>query len=284
MVGHPQEMLDANERALEHALLAQDQRTALECRIQIAGTTYWGSTPAEEGLRRLDAILEEVRGHRLVEASVARMRAGFVAMQGGLAEAREICRTTRATFEELGAKLSILNNSFISGPLELWAGDPVAAERVLRESCEAFEAMGERSWLCSLAAFLAEALYLQGRFDEAEDWIRRAEDAAGQHDLGAQADIRSVRAKVLARRGEFEAAERMAREGVDLAARTSETDHEGDGYFDLAEVLRLAGKPDDAAAALQDALRLWEAKGNLVSAEKARTLLNEAAGEAGLSH
>src|SRR5438552_17970641 len=94
-VGHPPEMLEANERALEHARLAQDQRAELVCQRELAITTYWGTTPAEEGLRRLDAILEEVRGHRLVEAVVERMGAGFLAMQGRFDEARQVLRAAR---------------------------------------------------------------------------------------------------------------------------------------------------------------------------------------------
>jgi hypothetical protein len=34
---------------------------------------------------------------------------------------------------------------------------------------------------------------------------------------------------------------------------------------DLAEVLRLAGRPDEAAAATREAVRLFEAKGNLAA-------------------
>jgi hypothetical protein len=43
----------------------------------------------------------------------------------------------------------------------------------------------------------------------------------------------------------------------------------------LAEVLLAAGRSDQAAHALQEALRLHEQKGNLVSAERTRTLLAE---------
>ena len=43
----------------------------------------------------------------------------------------------------------------------------------------------------------------------------------------------------------------------------------------LAEVLRLAGREAGAAVAMQDALGLWEAKGNVVYAERTRGLLTE---------
>ena len=41
-------------------------------------------------------------------------------------------------------------------------------------------------------------------------------------------------------------------------------------YADLAEVLLLGGKPDEAVAALEQALDRYERKGNLVSGASAR--------------
>jgi len=48
-----------------------------------------------------------------------------------------------------------------------------------------------------------------------------------------------------------------------------------DARMDLAEVLRLAGRSDEAAQPMEEALRLYEEKGNLVSAERACALLAE---------
>jgi len=49
----------------------------------------------------------------------------------------------------------------------------------------------------------------------------------------------------------------------------------GDALIDLAEVLRLAGHPAEAAEAARDALALFEAKGNTVSAALARATVQE---------
>jgi tetratricopeptide (TPR) repeat protein len=75
-----------------------------------------------------------------------------------------------------------------------------------------------------------------------------------------------VRAKVLARRGEFEEAERLAREATARAASTDYLDLRARAAADLAEVLRLAGRPDESAAAVQEAIRLHEEKGNVAAA------------------
>jgi hypothetical protein len=48
---------------------------------------------------------------------------------------------------------------------------------------------------------------------------------------------------------------------------------QGDVYADHAEVLSLAGRRKEAAAALEQALERYERKGNLVSAQRARMRL-----------
>ena len=84
---------------------------------------------------------------------------------------------------------------------------------------------------------------------------------------------RQVRGKVLARRGEHDEAERLAREAVALAAETDMLNAHAGALIDLAEVHALAGQ--DARAALERALALYEHKGNLVLAERTRSRLAE---------
>ena len=84
-----------------------------------------------------------------------------------------------------------------------------------------------------------------------------------------------MRAKVLARRGERESPERLARKAVALADSTDYLDHRGTVHLALAEVLRLAGREREATAEAQGSLRLHEEKGNVVSAGWARAMLAE---------
>ena len=86
---------------------------------------------------------------------------------------------------------------------------------------------------------------------------------------------RQVRAKVLARRGEHAEAERLAREAVAIGDETDMLNAQGDANADLAEVLLLAGRADEAVAALEQAVERYERKGNLVSAQRARARLAE---------
>jgi hypothetical protein len=84
---------------------------------------------------------------------------------------------------------------------------------------------------------------------------------------------RQVRGKVLARRGELEEGERVAREAVALAAETDMLNAHAAALLDLADVLALAGR--DAQAELDQAHALYERKGNLVMAERTRSRLAE---------
>ena len=60
------------------------------------------------------------------------------------------------------------------------------------------------------------------RLDEAEAAVRRSRETVTSDDFSAQAAWRAVQAKILARRGEHEEAERLAREAVENIDRSDE--------------------------------------------------------------
>jgi hypothetical protein len=80
---------------------------------------------------------------------------------------------------------------------------------------------------------------------------------------------RQVRGQVLAQRGDLEEGERLAREAVALAEETDMLNAHADALSDLADVVSLAGR--DPRAELEQALELYERKGNLVMAERTRS-------------
>jgi tetratricopeptide (TPR) repeat protein len=78
---------------------------------------------------------------------------------------------------------------------------------------------------------------------------------------------------VFAHRGELEDAEELALEAVAFAATTDFLDSHADALLVLAEVHTQAGRREDAVASIGEAIRLYEQKGNVLSAERARSRL-----------
>ena len=257
------------ERAIEHARLAGDPGEEAEALSMLALATLFGPTPAEEGLARCSEILESAADNRRVRAAVLRAQARFEAMLGRFAEARDLMNGSRALLEDLGQHAEAAGIAQGSYFVEMLAGDPVGAERELRRGYEILHGLGERSYLSTLAAMLAHALYAQGRFEEAEQFSRISGDAAAREDLTSNILWRSARAKILARRGDLEVGLRLAEEATKLAEETDFLNIHGDALSDQAEVLRLAGEAEEAASALEEALALYERKGNRVAARNA---------------
>jgi predicted ATPase/class 3 adenylate cyclase len=264
----------ALERALTYAKRMGDRRQEALILGQLALSALSGPTPVDEAVARCRRLVTEAGGDRLVEANVARYLAVLEAMRGNFSDAETLVGEARATYEDLG--MHLMARSAISlayGAIGLLAADYRAAGFELRTGLDALEEMGERGYLSSVAAFLAQALYGQGRLDEADDLARRAQASAAPDDLWSQVLSRGTRAKVAASRGAHENAERHAREAVGLAAATDALDLHGNALIDLADTLALAGRNEEAATCVADALRLYERKGNDVSAERARARL-----------
>jgi tetratricopeptide (TPR) repeat protein len=237
-----------------------------------AACRFFGTTPVSELLVWLDE--NEPRAGR--DHFLRAYRAGSLAMLGRFDEARAILAEERAELAERGGGVLLANiTAFESVWIELWAGDPAAAAEFGAEGCRLHEELGEQSFLPHAAGNLAQALYALDRLDEADAWASRAAELGASDDAWKELLWRQVWAKVLARRGEHAEAERLAREAVALCEETDMLDAQGDAYADLAEVLLLGGKADEAAAALEQALERYKRKENRVSAQRAQERLAE---------
>jgi tetratricopeptide (TPR) repeat protein len=123
-------------------------------------------------------------------------------------------------------------------------------------------------------------LLLRGDPVEAEAFVVLAEALAEADDAWSQVLWRSARARLLAETASDRALE-LAQGGVDLAETTADLELRGDAWSDLGEVQLAAGRPDAAAGSLEQALTLYERKGDTTSAARARTRLDELARAAG---
>ena len=255
-----EEWAAALERALVHAERAGYQREADEDLIFLSSALYFGPTPADEAISRCEEMLE--RASRRARAGILTSLAGLRSMGGEFDTARALYAEAEEILEDLGYRVRMAGRAMIYGDIERLAGNLPAGEAKLRWACEVLEQMGETGRLSTLAGILADIVYRQGRYEEADSLAELSKRVTAPDDLASQMLWRSVRAKIAARRGDFDVAQALAQEAAALADSTDASHFHGDVRMDLAEVLWLAGRPEEAAVALKRAIELYEAKGD----------------------
>jgi tetratricopeptide (TPR) repeat protein len=253
----------AAEQARRHARLASEASTRLMHEMAIAS----GSMPADQALRTLDELFSESpRPQPLL------VRAWLLAMLGRFEEAWPIAQ------QALERELDLTGTNmaeWVPAEISSLAGDHEAAVDRLRPFCDLLEELGQRFYLSSVAPMLGRELCALGRYDEAERSAQLVRALDVRQNVLGQALWRQVQARVRAARGERAQAEALAREAVAIIERTDGLNFQGDAFCDLAEVLAAAGRTEEAAAALEQALARYERKENLVMAERTRTRLAE---------
>jgi predicted ATPase/class 3 adenylate cyclase len=261
------------EQAAEYAREAGGDRERAEILMWVASSAFYGPTPAEQAIRRCEAIRDEVRGDRRSAAATSYPLAGLYAMIGRFDAARELLDLAYRALEDLG--FVTLNSSFThyDGLVELLAGDLARAEERLRFGLGRLEEMGERAFVSTLAALLADVLYRRGRHNEAVRFVDRSVETAAPDDLVAQIAWRTVQAKLLATAGHLENAEAVARHAVSLAEKTDLSNDHAAACVALGEVLHKQARTEQAQAVMRDALALYDAKGNIVAVEGMRALM-----------
>jgi tetratricopeptide (TPR) repeat protein len=234
--------------------------------------------PVSEALPFLDALREQARGDLKVESGILWSKAMLEGMRGRFPEGREMAARSTEILNDLGMQMfALVNYAEAMGFLEVQAGDLMAAERAVRQACDVLEAGGERSWLSTLAADLALILCKQKRFEEAERFVRLSQETAASDDIISQAWCRRARAKILGSEGKLDQAEDLSREAVALVEHVEGSFGRAPALSDLAEILRQAGRPEEALDAFRKALRLYELKEDVVSAERTRRTIEEIA-------
>jgi DNA-binding SARP family transcriptional activator len=263
---------DAWERAAEHARRAGREHERADILTWLASSTWFGATPVDAGIARCEEIQREVHGHPTSEAEILRVLGGLHAFAGRLDLARSLFAASNAAFADLGLEL----HHMLSHPealVEMLVGDFAAAEARLRRGYDAYEAMGENGLRSTTAALLARAVLAQGRLEEAERFSMVSEELAEPDDLATHILWRGVAAKLHAARGRLEDADRLAREALSLTEQTDFVVYRADAFADLASVLETGGRDAEARAALADAARLYEQKGNTIGAAAVRARL-----------
>ena len=257
-----EEQAHASEQALRHARLAGQPATRL---FSLDMALVYGPRPADEALRTLDAVLPEAPTPRPLLH-----RAWLLAMLRRFDEAWSTAREASDRLRELtdseGGEAQLAEIATL-------ANDHEVAARYLRVYCDRLEESGERSVLSTYAPRLGRSLCALGRHDEAEPLAQLGRDLGDEQDVATQAWWRQAQALVLAHRREHGEAVALARTAVAIAEQTDALNFQGYALSDLAEVLALAGRRDEATAALEQALARYDRKKNLAMAAQVRDRL-----------
>jgi tetratricopeptide (TPR) repeat protein len=264
--------IEASQRALVHAQRSRDRFEEREVIEWLLIAYEFGPTPAAEGIERLQRLLATVGDDPPLQALIRSTIALFEAMGGRAEAAEEILADGRRMVEEQAELIPLMLWNFGLARLV----DPETAKRGeadLREGYEALRGMGRVGHFSAFCALLAQVSYAAGNYEQSAEYVREAAANSHANDVHDQVSWRSTQAKLLAREGRWQQAEDLSREVVALAAEGDFLFSQTEAYSALGEVLRMAGRATDAMTPLEEALRLYELKGNLVAASHVRAQL-----------
>jgi len=250
------------KRSIEHARRAGDRRAEVEALHWLIRMQWFGPQPTDAGIRRCEQILAEAETEPGLASVATQVLGVLYGLRGEFERGRTLIEQAGAVQIDLGMQIArAAGTSMMRASLELLAGDYEAAEGVMRPSLEILVEAGEKGYYSTGLGYLAEAVYGQGRYEEAEQLALAAEEAGGADDIETLRLSLGVRAKVLARRGESAEAERLVRRVIELLEPTDSLTGKAEVLLDLAEVLQLSGRRNEAETAAREAAELYAAKG-----------------------
>ena len=266
------------ERALRqaqvHARRAGDIRLETEAVGWLGSIAFFGPTPVPEALANCRDLAAAdstplQRTHALLWTSAVEVLSGQDS-RAGVARAH-------AAYADLGLTVQDGSASIVHGLVELLFDDPAAAEAILREGEAELQGAGETGYRSTVLAILAEALYEQGRYDEAEEAIAASERITVPEDVFTVCLVTTVRAVLAAQAGSPEDAERHARDAMTAVGRLDGSLGRGRALLLIGEALRRVGRPGAAREAASRALAEFEHKGVAAEIRRADAMLAELA-------
>jgi non-specific serine/threonine protein kinase len=263
---------DALEQALAYARQSGSHRAQILAACWLVGSLTWLPIPADVAITQAEQLLQAASGDPWAETLILSPSVLLYGYAGRYADARAASVQSRSTLARAGARYQWAVCAVITGQMELTTGNPAAAERQLKEVHEPLRDMKDRGWVGYAAALMADALYAQGHLGEAQQMTEEAEAETVPDDHVPRAWWRMVRAKLLARRGDFSAARLLLGQAEALIPPIWGA-LQAEALMARAEVDRLAGAHDQAAASLHSAVLISENRRAAALADRAKAAL-----------
>jgi len=250
------------EEAARFAEEVEDERELVQILGWRATAAVLGPTPVVDAIRQCESFRERVGASPVAVALMANPLASLYAMQGAFDRAqRSLQQANEILLELTGVGYAVSHHEAL---VRLLADRPDLAEQTLVDGLRKLHGTDDHGRIATTAAMLAQALFAQGRLEEADRQCALAARESPADDIVPQVIWRGVRAKLTTD-------EALARDAVALVAATDLLSHHADALLDLAHVQRANNSAYQDAA--RSALSLYEQKGNAVGAARARSLL-----------
>ncbi|HYI75699.1 MAG TPA: adenylate/guanylate cyclase domain-containing protein [Gaiellaceae bacterium] len=263
------------ERAAELARQLDDPqllREVMGARLRPAG---WGPMPAAEGVVLCEGLLAAEETNAALRAQALQILALFQAMLGEVEASRTAAATARTLLEEFDFTFQMGLYGGDIGVSELIGRDLDRAEFELRRAHDVLVEIGDVGVRSTVDAVLADALALQGRPGEALEFADSSRAIASVDDLDAQPRWRAARARALSALGRHDEALALLDEAVALAEPIDFLELKALVHDVHGEVLARVGRVEDAQRAVERAIGFHALKGNVVSAARSRSVLDD---------
>ena len=178
-----------------HDLVAREQdniRSALDwaagtgeielgLKLAVALEQFWATHSPHEGVRRLDALLEEAREiPDDLRARAIRVLGGMTWLTGDFERGSALLRESLELFRVLGDEFAVADLVVRSGVEAHRSGDLAGARASAAEGLEAFRRMGSPSGEAMVLGLLGSVESAEGHTDEAIELVLRSANAAAQ--------------------------------------------------------------------------------------------------------
>ena len=267
--------LAALERAIEHATRAGEPVLAAQLQVFATGPLMFGPIDPATVRSKLDGMRPAAERSPRVECAVLCVEAGLATQAGDFAEARSSYERADTILADLGMTMMRQVMRPVAGDIALAEGHPREAAEIFRAAYEAMGELGEVSFRSTMASYLANALYLEGDLDGAERFAIEGEEMGAEEDVVNFAFGRGTRARIAADRGRLAEAEELGRGAVGYALKTDFPRIHAEAYLALAHVLSRSGRNSEARPLVEQAIALYESRGDVVNSGRGRQLLAE---------
>jgi tetratricopeptide (TPR) repeat protein len=266
------------QREMCERLVPQIDRISMDERGLVAwgfnSDAYWGSQPVADGLRSVDTIRsilgDGVVGHRKADELIGWLSA--------MSDRGEDFDAALDRVDRAWADLGDPDARFWAGGQQrsdsLWRlGRLGEAIDWLRGDKRYLDARGETAFNSTITALLATYLAESGQLDDAAPLIPEARAMAASDDFATHVLVGWAQALVSSAEGDHEAALAAIDEALRLILPTDYLNFTADTHRIRGRVLLAASRRVEAQAAFDEALSLFERKGNVASVRRLRSWL-----------